>query len=410
MNKAQAYIDNFLHCFRMEGRVILNLNPLKKYLFDEHYDNPVEFLLKRNRKNIEHGATLSVFVMAFEIIFMTIAINSFLSNANHSFHYFRYILMYLVMILVNFGFLIFAKKVNLTDPSEKALKYVNRGILLYSILLAFWGTIISLMDQALYSNLNAFLVNLMVVSTLFYYKRKTMFYIYLLSVFPLFFLLPFFQPSVNVLIGHYVNGSVIICFMWLASRLIYNGFVQNHNTNCELQAAADKLAKTASVDALTGLSNRYGLTAYLSNLSEAGTYSSRLIGIIMMDIDSFKEYNDVHGHIEGDKVLREIGKVLNEETRGSENLAVRFGGEEFLLLYEDKNVSEIYSLAEKIRLKINSLSPASNNEVIKEPITISAGAVSLEIFSPQFIWTAIEKADKLLYVSKTTGKNKVTVA
>ncbi len=150
-------------------------------------------------------------------------------------------------------------------------------------------------------------------------------------------------------------------------------------------------------DPLTGLANRRMMGVVLERNLIMAKRSDKPFSIIMMDIDYFKKYNDTHGHSEGDRLLTELAKLVIRKMRQID-LAVRYGGEEFLLLLPETDLKKAYEAAERLRKAVEvelgttiSLGVASYNEGIEKEEDL------------------IKKADNALYHAKQKGRNRVEV-
>ena len=149
-------------------------------------------------------------------------------------------------------------------------------------------------------------------------------------------------------------------------------------------------------DPLTGLANRRLMDIVLDrSLAKAKRYGSD-ISVIMMDIDFFKKFNDTHGHVEGDRLLGCVAHTVLDEMRDVD-LAVRYGGEEFLMLLPETGLKEVYAVAERIRLNVEK-----RNEV-----TVSLGVSSYRKGMRKY--DLIASADEALYEAKNAGRNQVRV-
>ncbi|MFP4300159.1 MAG: PAS domain S-box protein [Spirulinaceae cyanobacterium] len=160
-------------------------------------------------------------------------------------------------------------------------------------------------------------------------------------------------------------------------------------------------------DPLTGLFNRRYLEESFNQEIERAQRHHHEIGVIMIDIDHFKRFNDTYGHEAGDRVLQTVGKLLKESIRNSD-IACRYGGEEMTLVLPESSLEDTSQRAEMIREAIMNLAVTCNGEPI-ETITASFGVASF----PQHgttITTLLHLADTALYRSKTNGRNQVTVA
>jgi diguanylate cyclase (GGDEF)-like protein len=158
-------------------------------------------------------------------------------------------------------------------------------------------------------------------------------------------------------------------------------------------------------DSLTGLYNRRYLEETLEREVHRGNRLGICIGMIMMDLDHFKPYNDSYGHSAGDAVLRAAGHLIQNQIRG-EDIACRYGGEEFLLIMPGASLEVLQQRAETIVREVKQLHLQNHTF---HPITISAGVA---IF-PDNGATAdlvLQAADQALYHAKGAGRDRVMVA
>ena len=156
----------------------------------------------------------------------------------------------------------------------------------------------------------------------------------------------------------------------------------------------------ASMDVLTGLPNRRGVTRALQEAMAHVRHGGRY-AVLLLDIDHYKSINDLLGHAEGDRCLAEIGRILGDSIRGVD-VAGRFGGEEFLVLLRDASRERALQVAERLRAAIESggLSYADG-----KPVTMSIGvAYARTSDGPN---EAVERADRALYRAKNGGRNRV---
>ncbi len=183
----------------------------------------------------------------------------------------------------------------------------------------------------------------------------------------------------------------------------------------DLRILAKDLREAARVDPLTGVANRLRLGEDLEMV--AGRDVKHGDGAaLMIDIDRFKDYNDRHGHLAGDQVLRQVADALAAHTRPSDRV-YRFGGEEFLVLLPGATIIDALEVAERQRMAVEELGiqtdrPGRTEE--NEVVTISVGVAPLEAGSSDHptaradAW--LRSADTAMYESKMNGRNRVTVA
>jgi len=162
------------------------------------------------------------------------------------------------------------------------------------------------------------------------------------------------------------------------------------------------LHDSAMIDSLTGLYNRRYLYEYAEKVVAGVLRRRKAIGVVMCDLDYFKQVNDTYGHSTGDKVLREIADVIRKSVRESD-IVIRFGGEEFLVVLPDIDDGESLSIAEKIRRNIEHLSIQIPDGVIRE--TMSLGTCEFPADSDT-LWNCIQHADTALYRAKVAGRNR----
>jgi diguanylate cyclase (GGDEF)-like protein len=166
----------------------------------------------------------------------------------------------------------------------------------------------------------------------------------------------------------------------------------------------DLLSRKAMIDGLTGLFNRAYFDARLVAELSLARRSLAPLSCIMLDVDRFKQINDLHGHPFGDEVLRGIGQVLAEHCR-TEDTVCRYGGEEFIVLCPNTGSSAAASLAERLRDGIEQSAWTKNGMPVQ--ITCSFGVSDLHGITPPSV---VDLADQALYRAKQTGRNRVVIA
>ena len=156
----------------------------------------------------------------------------------------------------------------------------------------------------------------------------------------------------------------------------------------------------ATIDLLTGLPNRRGVTRALQEAMAHVRHGGRY-AVLLLDIDHFKSINDLLGHPAGDRCLAEIGRILGENVRGVD-VAGRFGGEEFIVLLRDASRERALQVAERLRAAIETAGIAYADG---KPVTISIGVAYARANDGNN--DAVERADRALYRAKNSGRNRV---
>jgi len=179
-------------------------------------------------------------------------------------------------------------------------------------------------------------------------------------------------------------------------------------TTGKLEEANAELKLLADVDGLTKLANRRHMEAHLKRSIRLCSRYDHPLSFILIDIDYFKKYNDLYGHLAGDSCLKKVAKVLKRELSRPVDLACRYGGEEFCLILPDTDTDGASFVAKKIQNAVEQLNiPHSENEG-KNRVTFSAGIVTEIPEKNLSMEKLIVKADQALYQSKDSGRDQVT--
>mgnify|MGYP000846852748 FL=1 len=192
---------------------------------------------------------------------------------------------------------------------------------------------------------------------------------------------------------------------------------ENYLQNCmielnrlELMRQAQQLSILSHQDALTGLANRRYLDEVLKNEWKRSIRHEVPITIMMVDIDSFKLYNDTLGHIQGDQCLRRIAILLGSISSRSGDLAARYGGEEFLLLFSMTDKEQALIQVQRLMELVRNIAIAHPRSSVSKYVTISVGVATMIPHLNDSLSEFISKADHALYVAKSNGRNQYHIA
>jgi len=162
-------------------------------------------------------------------------------------------------------------------------------------------------------------------------------------------------------------------------------------------------------DPLTGLKNRRSFDEHLQRAWQQALRDTRTVGVLMVDVDEFKRYNDLYGHQAGDEALRRVGAVLREFGRRPLDLAARYGGEEFALILHDVTLEHARDLAEHLRSQVAALAIAHGAASAAPTVTLSVGvAVGVPMIG-RTVTGLVQLADEALYAAKAAGRNRIVV-
>ena len=170
-----------------------------------------------------------------------------------------------------------------------------------------------------------------------------------------------------------------------------------------------KIEYLASHDLVTNMLNRRYLFDNINKLWSHCIRNKTYISFIMIDVDDFKLYNDYFGHVEGDLILKSVGKAIFDSTSRALDVVGRYGGEEFLVALPDTNMDGAYTIAEKIRNNVSDLKIKQNPQSTNEFLSVSLGISSLIPNENLTLEKSIECADMAMYKAKNNGKNKTVM-
>ena len=191
--------------------------------------------------------------------------------------------------------------------------------------------------------------------------------------------------------------TLLACFMFTGYLLLTKLIIRQNKTLIENIALKIENNKFSLIDPLTQLWNRRRLNLHIEKLVPASIRSSKPFSLIFLDIDHFKEYNDTKGHSSGDELLVKVAEIFLACSR-DQDLVVRYGGEEFLIVLPQTKINEAEIIAERIRITVKE----------KTDVTISAG---LAEYSKQINFDQLlQKADEALYQAKEDGRDGFVVA
>jgi diguanylate cyclase (GGDEF)-like protein len=204
----------------------------------------------------------------------------------------------------------------------------------------------------------------------------------------------FFFRKEDYLLANFMFSRLFAMTMSLSNQI---GLAVSHQAIEELQ-----------YDALTGLLLRHSLKQKFQETVNKSVIGNQSIAIMMLDADRFKNINDTWGHPAGDKVLKALAELVQSNQR-QDDLAFRYGGEEFLLLLSNVSLENTQMIAERIRQQVEALDVDWEGVVM--PLTMSIGVLlidAVQLNAPMESY--IEKADQNLYQAKESGRNKVVIS
>ncbi|MEH6445722.1 MAG: diguanylate cyclase [Oceanospirillaceae bacterium] len=206
----------------------------------------------------------------------------------------------------------------------------------------------------------------------------------------------FLLGAIDVLALETVNESILPCI---------NNRISNYRT-------LNTLANYALVDGLTGVLNKRAMMDVLQRNWRKSCRNKTQISIILLDVDDFKPYNDIYGHLEGDNCLKHLAAIFTGQLNRPDDIVSRFGGEEFCLVLPETGSEGAKVVIKHIQaaLKTNSIEHRGSTVANSQHVTVSFGVVSAVANADGNVIQMLELADKALYQAKRNGKNTASFA
>ncbi|WP_199611102.1 GGDEF domain-containing response regulator [Flocculibacter collagenilyticus] len=182
------------------------------------------------------------------------------------------------------------------------------------------------------------------------------------------------------------------------------------NNQMQLKRKTDMLEQLISIDSLTEIPNRRSFDQIIEKEWRRACRSGQPIAIIMMDIDHFKQFNDHYGHREGDDCLVKVAHALQENCKRAGDFIARYGGEEFVAILTETSLDDLEHVATGFKEAIQNLGITHEHSSTCSSVTISlGGAVAIADENGSYE-ALINQADKMLYLAKQQGRNRVVIA
>ncbi len=222
------------------------------------------------------------------------------------------------------------------------------------------------------------------------------------------------MAKINPLVMYYLLlnfVAVLLCLLavFTYEKMIRREFLQKiliQRKNNELRKANDKLKTLVDNDALTNIANRRYFDQVLDQEWRRAKRRSYSIGMLMIDIDYFKAFNDSLGHLEGDRCIQQVALGLEGVVRRPGDLVARYGGEEFAIILPALNIDEAEQLAQAVCDVIQGLGLVHPDSSVADVVTVSVGAAAIVPAAALSKRDLIAMADEALYLAKSQGRNR----
>ena len=173
----------------------------------------------------------------------------------------------------------------------------------------------------------------------------------------------------------------------------------------ELEEANTQLKALSKTDPLLGIANRAHLNERLEQIYAIARRSRRHVGLLLIDVDYFKRYNDFYGHLQGDACLQSVVQAIQHCAHRQTDLVARYGGEEFVVILPESDLQGALSVAERMVRAVRALAIPHERSEVEKIVTISVGVAS-HVPSGNDAQALIRAADEAMYLAKASGRNR----
>ncbi len=212
--------------------------------------------------------------------------------------------------------------------------------------------------------------------------------------------MPRFQSNADYLISHLMNGVIINVLAFIISGMFYQYSVREFIDKLEIENKNAELILLSQRDGLTGLFNHITIHKLLDEAINRASKDEQLLYLALLDLDYFKEINDIHGHKYGDEVLTQVSLKIKAITNARVS-AGRYGGDEFMIFFEQQDEVKVLGVLKDL------LKQVSDIYIKEQELTYSCGVSK---WNGESVDQLIEKADKYLYKVKMSGRNNVMIS
>lgn len=313
-----------------------------------------------------------------------------------------YTVLYVVLLAISVCALFLSRRLRKHLPDNaKSVVYFQVG---YCVFLLLWGACITVYDQRVSENISVYLIISLSVAVLAYFTPLQAIFTYGVFQCALLLTIPIFKTSSKDSYGEAVNLTVMTLMAIFICIYRYCSDRKHYLNQQIIKEKNSHLNYLANRDFLTGLRNRRFLENEMERLYRQCICEKMPMTVMMMDIDSFKAYNDRFGHIQGDECLRRTAWRLSQELDGESEYLIRYGGEEFLYVGIGVDPQSAIKRGEYFNKIVRELIIGPSNQDPRG-VTISVGTYTTAVSEDRRWSEYIEHADKALYQAKNGGKD-----
>ena len=356
-------------------------------------------LIRTNNKRLLIFSILTAFLELMLIIFNDIP--NIMSQSGDYNISLLYLVFHSLILMTSLTVLVLLNRFK-NKLTSRLYNYLSEAIVLSGMI---WMAFIGVLDQLTLGNFTSYITIFIVVGIAVLIKSPNNFIVYTIPQVLFLTLSFYFQEDTNMLMDVFVNGTMFYLCVLFISKITYENHLDHIVKNMVLEEINKKLEYISNYDFLTGLYNRrYFETILKENVINVTSLSKSAIFLGIMDIDHFKTINDQYGHKTGDLVLEQVAELIRKSIQ-EDAIYARWGGEEFVFLFTEKDKVSSHELMEGLRLRIEQAEIYVDGKAIT--MTVSSGITQVLDTSELSFTNAFKNADQALYSAKENGRNRV---
>ena len=349
-------------------------------------------------RNLARTRIMSLLVLVFELGLLGM---SYIPSAGAMYgeHITTYRILYyiaIVLVLVHQIVTLVAK-----DTLRKKLHITELFLQAEAVALILWSALLSLVDQTRGLPGSVYVFIVVTIGVIMIIRPNKAIWVYGISHGIYLVLNMVLNLSDEMIFSNVINTTSIIVTSYIGSVIIYNTYCRDYRKQMIIQEQKEALETLVLMDPMTDLYNRRGLENYLERLGRED--DPMKLGVMMVDIDNFKGYNDLYGHILGDEALIKVAQVIKGMLSDHQGIACRYGGDEFCIILNNSDEKKLEAIASSLQDKIQQLDIEHEGDKRNRRLHVTTGSYS-RVYDQHTPWQLVDMADKILYEHKKTRK------
>ncbi len=358
-------------------------------IFGEHQKDFIRQLNKENAKRLQVIAVIVLALVSAQAVVYSLSVNEL---------YNKDLIRTKLLIIVAGTITVIALQM-LKKDVKIAVKHSSTIIFCCSFFMIFFATLNTFQAQGISNDISIYLLVLMAVIAADRMESKATLIILALNYIIFAVGMEFYQSNSIYLFSHRFNGALCTVLAFIISRMFFRYSIMDFKDKLDIDQKSRRLRDLSERDDLTGLYNRRTIYSRLEELIQKAKETNKSVYLGILDLDHFKDINDLYGHLYGDDALRIISNKILSNVR-AEDIVGRYGGDEFVIVFHDIDYESVYAIMARLLQEVNKL------DFDKCKLSFSCGVA---VWNGESSEKLFERADAFMYDVKRYGKNDVKI-